>query len=102
MRAGDDVLADAGVVEVEQGVLVDDDVAPPGAVLELLDLLEQGAVVVEEAVPGVPLAVDQGMPDEELARDRGIDRAVGDEPVGGERDAVQGDPLVGHHRRSPA
>ena len=52
MRAADDLGADAGVVEVEQRVLVDDEVAPPGAVLELLGLLEQPEVLaVELLVP---------------------------------------------------
>ena len=41
VHAADDVGADPGVVEVEQRVLVHDDVAAAGAVLELLGLLEQ-------------------------------------------------------------
>ena len=70
MRPGDDVLADPGVVEVEQRVLVDDDVAAAGPVLELLDLLEQRPVLVEEPVAGLPLAVDERVPDEQLPRER--------------------------------
>ena len=52
MGAADDLGADAGVVEVEQGVLVDDEVAAPGAVLELLGLLEQPEVLAVEAADG--------------------------------------------------
>ena len=70
MGAADDVGADPGVVEVEEGVLVDDEVAAAGPVLELLGLLEQPPVLGEEPVPGVPLAVDERVPDEELAGER--------------------------------
>ena len=73
--AADDLGADPGVVEVEQRVLVDDDVAPAGAVLELLGLLEQTLVLPEEAVPAGPLAVHQGVPDEELAAQLAVDPA---------------------------
>ena len=55
-------------------------------------------LVVEEAVAAVPLAVHQRVPDEQLARQRHVDPAEGDGPVGDERYAVQRDPLVGHHR----
>ena len=98
----DDVGADAGVVEVEEGLLVDDDVAAAGPVLELLGLLEEAGVLGEEPVPGVPLPLDEGVPDEELAGQRRVDPAVLHEPVGDQRDAVQRDPLVGHHRRALA
>ena len=70
VRAADHLGADPGVVEVEQRVLVDHDVAAAGAVLELLGLLEQRAVRREEPVPGRPLAVDEGVPDEQLAAQR--------------------------------
>ena len=102
VRAADHLGADPRVVEVEQRVLVDDEVAAPGAVLELLGLLEQPEVLaVELLVPGcAPLAVDQRVPDEHLAAQRLVDPAVLDEPVRDERDAVQGDPLVRHHGRA--
>ena len=96
--AADDLGTDAGVVEVEEGVLVDDDAAAAGPVLQLLGLGEQLQVLVVEAVPGRPLAVDQRVPDEQLAGELAVHGAVGDEPVGDERHAVQGDLLVGHHR----
>ena len=100
--AADDLGPDPGVVEVEEGVLVDDDVAPAGAVLELLGLLEQPLVLPQEAVPAGPLAVHERMPDEELAAQLAVDPAERDEPVGDERDAVERDALVGHHRSALA
>ena len=48
---------------------------------------------------GGPLAVDERVPDEQLAADLTVDPTELHQPVGGQRDAVQGDPLVGHHRR---
>jgi hypothetical protein len=96
--AGDHLLPHPGVVEVEQRVLVDHDVPPPGAVLELLGLLEERPVAGEEAVVGLPLAVHEGVPDEELPGGLRVHRAVADQPVRDEGHAVEGDPLVGHHR----
>ena len=43
-----------------------------------------------------PLALDQRVPDEQLARERPVDRAVVDQPVGDQRHAVQRDPLACH------
>ena len=60
---------------------------------------QQPEVLLVEPVPRVrPLAVHQRVPDEELAGQRRVDRAVVDRPVGDERYAVQRDPLEGHHR----
>ena len=87
MRAGDHVGRDPGVVEVEQRLLVDHDVVPPGAVLELLRLLEQATVGLEEPVPGPPLPQDEGVPDEQLAGDV---RLV--TPSGTTRSATSGTP----------
>ena len=75
--------ADALIVEVVEGVVVDEDVPPPGAVLEFFDVLEQGPVGVEELVFGPPLALDQGVPDEQFAGDLGVDRGVVDRPASG-------------------
>ena len=65
-RAGDDLGADPRVVEGEQRLVVDQDVAAAGPVLELLDLVEQRPVVVEERVVGPPVALDQRVADEQL------------------------------------
>jgi hypothetical protein len=51
VRPADDLGPDPGVVEVEERVLVDDDVAASGTVLELLGLLQQPPVGLQEAVP---------------------------------------------------
>ena len=48
VRAADHLGADPRVVEVEQRVLVDHEVATAGAVLELLGLLEQPEVLAVE------------------------------------------------------
>ena len=104
VHAGDDLGADAGVVEVEEDVLGDHDVAATRAVLELGGLLEQRPVVLVELLPprlqGSPLPLDQRVPDEQLARERPVDRAVVDQPVGDQRHAVQRDPLAGHDGRT--
>jgi hypothetical protein len=68
---GDDVGRDGIVVEGEQRLLVDDQVAPPGPLLQLRGVGEQGAVGVEERVLRVPVALDQGVADEQLAGDLG-------------------------------
>ncbi len=95
---GDDVLRQAGVVEVEQGLVVHQDVAAAGPVLQLLDLVEQLAVLREEPVVGLPVALHQGGADEQLAAQLGFDPAVVDLPLGDDRQAVQRHLLVGQHR----
>ena len=67
MRAGDHIGRDALVVEVEERLVVHEDVAAPGAVLQLLDLAEELPVVMEELVVGAPVALDQGVADEQVA-----------------------------------
>ena len=88
VRAGDHVGRHPRVVEVEQRLLVDHDVAPPGAVLELLRLLEQATVGLEEAVPGAPLPQHECVPDEQLAGDV----RAGGAPRGTTRSATSGTP----------
>ena len=66
--------------------------------LELGGLLEARAVALEERLVGAPLPLHQRVADEQLAGHLAVDLAVGDEPVGDQRDAVQGGALVGHHR----
>ena len=95
VRAGDDVGGDPRVVEVEQRLLVHHDVVAAGPVLELLGLLQEAAVGLEEAVPGVPLPLDQRMPDEQLAGHVGLVATERHDAVGDQWYAVQGDALVG-------
>ncbi len=97
--SGDDVFRDPLVVEVEQRLVVDDDVPAPGPVLQLLDLAEEFAVVGEELVVRAPVALDQGVADEQLPADLRVDPAVVHLALGDDRDAVQCDLLVRHHRR---
>lgn len=66
MPGGDRLRADALVVEVVERVVVDEDVAPAGAVLEFLDVFQECAVGVEELVLGLPFALHQGMADEQV------------------------------------
>jgi len=73
-------------------------VAAAGALLELGRLLDEGGVVTEEVVPGLPVALDEGVPDEQLARGLRVDPAVADLAVGDERDAVQRHFLQCHRR----
>ena len=94
----DDLVRDALVVEVEQGVVVDQDVAAAGPVLQLLDLGQEPPVAGEELVRGLPVALDQGVADEQLAGHLGVDRPVVDLPLGHDRHPVEGHPLRGHHR----
>jgi hypothetical protein len=93
--AGDDVRRDALLVERDERLLVGHEVASPGAVSQFLDVLEQLAVGVEEAVPGVPVALDERVPDEQLARRLGVDPAEVDVAADDDRDAVQRDALDG-------
>lgn len=71
--------------------------AGPGA--PVLDLAEEPAVVGEELVVRTPVALDQRIADEQLARGLRVDPAVVDLPLGDDRHAVQRDLLVRHHGR---
>jgi hypothetical protein len=59
VRGGDDRLRDAGVEEREQGLVVGEQVAPARAVLELLHLLQAPAVLGEERVARLPVALHE-------------------------------------------
>ena len=89
MAPGDDVGRDAGVVERVQRLVVDQDVAAAGAVLEFLDLFQQLPVLGEERVVGLPIAFDERMADEQLPAQRRVDAAVVDAAAGDDRQAVQ-------------
>ena len=89
----DDVGGNPLVVEGDQRAVVDDDVAPPRAGLELAEPLDEGGVVAEEGVLGVPVALDEGVADEEVAGQLGVDPAEADDAADDERHAVERDPL---------
>jgi hypothetical protein len=97
VAAAHHVGGDARVVEVVERRVVHHDVAAAGPLLELLDVLEQAPVGGEEGVVGVPVALDQGVAQEQVARGHRVDAAVVHLARHGERDAVQRDLLEGHH-----
>ena len=94
----DDVGRDARVVELEQRLLVDADVAAAGPLLERGDLLDRALVGRPEVVVRRPLPLDEGVPDEQLPGDDRVDRAVLHPPADDERQPVEGDPLGGDDR----
>jgi len=51
---------------------------------------------VQEVVTRLPVSLDQGVPDEQVARGRGVDAAQVDAPAGDDRDAVQRHRLQRH------
>ena len=88
-----DVGGNPLVVEGDERAVVDDDVAPSGAGLELAEPLDEGGVVAEEGVLGVPVALDEGVPDEEVARELGVDATEAHDAPDDERHPVERDPL---------
>ena len=71
----DDLGRDAGVVERVDLVVADEQVAAAGALLDFGELLAQPRVVAEEVVAGLPVALDERVPDEQLAGELGFDRS---------------------------
>ncbi len=61
---GHDIRRDAGVVERVDVVVTDQQVAAAGAVLQLLEFRAQKRVVAEEVMAGLPLPLDESVPDE--------------------------------------
>ena len=74
----DDVGGDARVVEGVDLVVADEQVAAAGPLLELCEFLTQPGVVAEEVVPGLPVALDERVPDEQIPGDRRVDLRVAD------------------------
>src|SRR5699024_11646511 len=63
------------VVEAEQLLVGDQQIAAASLGLQLLELLDQGAVVAEEVVAGAPVPLDQRVLEEDLARRLRVDRS---------------------------
>ena len=93
MPTGGDLAADPLVVEVEQHLVVNEDVAPPRPVLQFADLVQQRPVGGQELVVGAPFAVDQRVPDEQVAGQFRVDPAEVDRPRGDDGQPEQRDPL---------
>ncbi len=96
-----DLRRDPAVVEVEDRLVVGDDAAAAGLVLQLARLREQLLVVLDKPVVGRPVPLHQGVLDEQLAGRRRVDPAVVHLAVGDDRQPVQRH-LLGRHHRAPA
>ena len=92
----DDLRGDPRIVEVIEGVVVHDDVAPAGLLLQLGGVLQKLTVVGEEPVAGVPVSLDQRGADEGLARRGRIDLRQGHRAVSDDRQSQQQGLLVDH------
>ena len=69
---------DAGVVQRVDVVVADQQIAAAGPLLQLLELRPQRSVVAEEVMAGLPVALDQRVPDEQLPRQLRFDPRVPD------------------------
>ena len=98
VRRGDDAVGHPGGVEGEDGLVVDQQVAASGPLLQRLDLGPQRLVGREEGVPGPPLPLDQRGAEEDLPGLGRVDLAVADPAPGHDRHAEQADGLVRQHR----
>ncbi len=95
-RAAINACGDALVVKAVERLLVGRQIAA-GANFQFLQFRQQLPVVLEEGSLAVKLALDQGMTDENLARQHRIERPVVDPSAGNHGQAVQRDPLGGGH-----
>ena len=82
-------------IERVNGFFVDQDVLPPGLVLELGNFGDKAPVVREESRLGLEIAGHQRLADEDFARGRGSDRAIRHAPSRHEREPEQRNALVG-------
>ena len=94
--AGGDVLRQSGIIEVKQGVLVDHNVTPPGALLQLGGSLKFFRIAVEKLVVGAPIPGDQRLPDKHVPGRHRVNRVVGDQPVGHDRHPIERRALICH------
>ena len=88
-----DVVGDTGVEDVEDPVLVDEDVPPAGPVLHGAHLGDALGVAGDEGVMCIPLAPDQGVEDEQLARHGPVDPVEVDGPPLDDGQGAEADPL---------
>ena len=95
---GGHVLGNPLVVEVEQDGVVGHQAAPSGLVLQVPGLFEEPLVAVEELMVGLPVALHQGMGDEQLPCRHRVHPRVADLAGRHDRQAVQRDLLLRHGR----
>ena len=93
-----DLGRDAGVVERVDLVVADEEITAAGPLLQLGQFLAQPRVVAEEVVAGLPVTLDQRVPDEQLAGQLRLDLRVVHAATRNERQTVERHPFVGHHR----
>ena len=97
VACGDHVCGNAGVVEGEDLVVAGEQVAAAGPLLQFGQLRAQHHVVGEEMVPGLPVALHQGVPDEQFPAQCRVDGRVADPPARRQHQAVEGDANERHH-----
>ena len=73
MPPGHDLSRNPLVVEGDQDAVVDHEVTPPRPGLEVTEALEQGRVVAEKRVLGVPVALHERVAEEQVASQLRID-----------------------------
>ena len=94
-----DVCGNAFLEELDDALVVEQDVAAPAALLELLELTAQGRVVAQEGGDAlvepadIPVALDERVADEQLARERHVEARELGAPPRHDRHAEEGDLL---------
>ena len=66
MLPRDDLGRKPCVVEVDQRLVVDQDVPPPGPRLQLREPPDHGTIVMKEAVMCLPVPLNQSVADEQI------------------------------------
>ena len=87
------------VVKGEDQFVVHQHVLPARLVFQVFHLPDQFLVRCQKRQLGFPLAIDQGLADEDLARGVRVDAAKVDPPPAVDHDAVQCGALQRHHFR---
>ena len=85
------------VIEAKEGFFVDQQATAAGFVLEVFDLGDEFAIMVEEGVFSRQFALDEGRPDEDFTGFFKVDAAVVHLAPFDQGQPVQDHPLKGHH-----
>ena len=86
------------IVELEEVLVADAQIAPAHAGLEFLDVLEHPAVAGEELVVGLPVALHQCVADEQFAAELRVHARVLDAAARHDRQSKERDLLIAHDR----